>query len=772
MRKQEINYEKVAKAADKIRKKGQEPTLLSLCEALRLPEPFPELSNYLEQWYHHQPEFVRSQNTPLTQNITVNASEILERNLDMEKSLSLLRATLESTADGIMMVNGQGAVVDWNQKFVEMWRIPSYMMEDGKESISFEYILEQLIDPQSLIADVQYLYQNPDWQGELPELRFKDGRIFERYTQPQRVGSQIVGRVYSFRDVTQKRIAEDELLIRERAVEASSHGVVIIDITGGHNKVIYLNKAFERMTGYSEDFAQGKSLFALQGLSVEEVNNKRIELAIREFREEIVEMESMRKNGEHFWCEVSVAPVHDSFGKTKHYVCIFNEITRRKELEFQLVNQATHDSLTHLPNRILLIDRVEQAILQAKKKKQMIAFFFLDLDRFKLINDSLGHSMGDKLLQGIANRLLVATDDYATVARIGGDEFIILIPDIENQTQAEHLARDILQRIEKPMQVERHTLKITGSIGISLYPRDGLDYETLMKCADLSMYHAKDHGRNGYRVYESEMNSRLLNQMQLDHALHEALKHNEFYMVYQPLIDLKQMKVVGFEALMRWHNKELGQISPADFIPVAEENGLIIPMGEWGLEAACRQLKEWHDMGYQGLSMAVNISGRQFRQSDLSSVVSNILQKTGLPPHYLELELTESLLVEDVEHVVEIMYALKDMGIKLVIDDFGTGYSSLAYLKQFPVDKLKIDRSFIMEMTGDDNDAAIARAIINLGHSLNLQVLAEGIETELQKDFIVNHQCDYAQGYLFKAPALPEEVLEFLKQFNTTDTKS
>lgn len=761
MRKQEVNYEKVAEAAELIRKSGKEPSLTEICEALGIARSFPELSAWLEEWYHGQPSFQRTVNAPLSENINVSSSEIEKS--ELEKSLSLLRATLESTADGIMMVNGHGSVVDWNQKFVEMWRIPAYMMEQGKESISFEYILDQLIDPQSLVSDVQYLYQNPEWQGELPELNFKDGRIFERFTQPQRVGSEIVGRVYSFRDVTQKRMAQDELRIRERAIEASTHGVAIIDISNHENKVIYVNKAFERTTGYTEHQCIGKGLNTLLGSTEDEVNTKRIELAIRELREEMVEIQSVKRNGEVFWCEISVAPVKDSFGHVKHYVCIINNITQRHEMENQLLMQATHDSLTNLPNRVLLMDRVEQAILQAKKNNTWLAFLFLDLDRFKLTNDTLGHNLGDKLLQQIANRLLVSTNDYDTVARLGGDEFVILLTDLENMQQAEKIAQETLQRIEAPIQLEHNSLKITASLGISFFPRDGQDYESLMKSADLSMYHAKDSGRNTYRVFEPEMNRRALNHMQLDTALRDAVKNHELYLVYQPLIDLKQTKVVGFEALMRWHSKILGQVSPVDFIPMAEENGLILQMGEWALIEACTQLKKWHKQGFKNLTMAVNISGRQFRQSSLAEVVGKALKTAGLPAKYLELELTESLLIEEVEHVVEAMYSLKDMGVKLAIDDFGTGYSSLSYLKQFPVDKLKIDRSFISEMASNQNDAAIAKAIINLGHSLNLLVLAEGVENEYQRDFLTSHGCDFAQGYLYKTPDTPEKVTEFLK---------
>lgn len=763
MRRQEVSYEKVAKAAEKIKKSGKEPSLTDISEILGLVGNVAGLSDLLEQWYSNQPEFQRISTAPMTENIGIGSDDIHVKNTELEKSLSLLRATLESTADGIMMVNGQGAVVDWNQKFVEMWRIPSNLLESGKEKESFDYILDQLINPQDLISDVQYLYSHPEWQGELPQLDFKDGRIFERFTQPQRVGSQIVGRVYSFRDVTQKRMSEDELRIRERAVEASSHGVAIIDITNHENKVIYVNKAFERITGYTEQQAAGQSLSTLQGANVEEVNNKRIDLAIRELREEKVEIESIKRNGEAFWCEVSVAPVKDSFGNVKHYVCILNDITQRREMEQQLIKQATHDHLTNLPNRVLLMDRVEQAMMQAKKRKSILAILFLDLDRFKLTNDTLGHNLGDKMLQSIANKLLLVTDDFDTVARLGGDEFVILLTNIETMQQAETVAQELLELIEQPIHIDKHVLKITASIGISFYPRDGQDYETLMKNADLSMYYAKDNGRNAYRVFEPEMNRRAINRMQLDVALREAIKNNEIFMVYQPLIELKTNKVVGFESLMRWHSKSLGQVSPVDFIPMAEENGLILEMGEWALEESCRQLKAWQEQGFCGLSVAVNISGRQFRHVNLPEMVAQVLQKTGLESQYLELELTESLLIEDVEHVVKTMHALKDMGVKLVIDDFGTGYSSLSYLKQFPVDKLKIDRSFITEMVTNKNDAAIAKAIINLGHSLNLLVLAEGVENEFQRDFILAHGCDYAQGYFYKPGDTPDNIIKYLQ---------
>ncbi len=768
MAKKKINYKKVATAADEIRNRGLEPSLANICEELGIPEKTAEVSSLLKEWYSKQTELQllnESTQSLFSDNFDFETSKIHQKNIELEKSLSLLRATLESTADGIMMVNGKGQVIDWNQKFVEMWRIPSYMLESGTESIGFEYILEQLSNPESVIADVQYLYENPDWQGELPLLHFKDGRIFERFTQPQRVGTEIVGRVYSFRDMTQRLMSEDELRIRERAIEASTHGVIIIDITKMNNPIIYVNKAFEHITGYTEEQSAGKNIALLQGAETDKISLERINLAIKEHCEEIVEFVCYRKNGEMFWCEMSIAPVSDSFGNLKNYVCIINDITKRRDMEKQLILQATSDTLTGLPNRVLLMDRVEQAILKTQKKNGLLAFLFLDLDRFKMINDTLGHHIGDKLLQIVSNRLLVAVSYFDTVARLGGDEFVILLPEIKNDLQAEQIAQEILDLVEKPMQIDHHNLKVTGSIGISYYPKNGEDYESLLKGADLSMYQAKDSGRNTYRVFEEEMNDRLLNRVQLNNALQDALKNDEFYLVYQPIIDLKSKQLMGVEAFIRWNNPVLGLIPPLEFIEVAEENGLIIDIGKWVLEQACLQIKKWHQQGYSQLSIAVNISARQFCHKNFTELISEILQSTGLDAEFLNLEFIESMLINDVEYTVEKMYQLKKLGTKLVIDDFGTGYSSLSYLQQFPVDILKIDRSFINELVSKETDASIARAVIILGHSLNLKVLAEGVETELQKEFIVDHGCDYAQGFYFKTPDRADLIEEYLKNF-------
>jgi diguanylate cyclase (GGDEF)-like protein/PAS domain S-box-containing protein len=555
-------------------------------------------------------------------------------------------------------------------------------------------------------------------------------------------------------------LEKHKLCIRAQAIDANTHGVAIIDILKPKQPIIYVNKAFLRISGYTKQQVIGRNIVHLA--KTDPVSQKRIALAIRELREEIAELKILQPNGEMFWCELSVAPISDSSGLIRHYVCIISNITQRRETERQLVRQATYDPLTALPNRILLIDRVEQAILQAKIENSIIAFLFLDLDRFKMTNDTLGHNIGDKLLQVVSNRLLIARNDFDTVARLGGDEFVILLPDLKTEQQALKMAEEVLHLLEKPFQVDQHSLKITGSIGISFYPKDGGDYESLMKSADLSMYHAKDSGRNVYRVFERQMNERVVNRMRLENALQDAIKNNEFYLVYQPLIDLKRDCLAGFEALLRWNSPLLGQVSPKEFIEIAEENGLIIDLGRWALEHACKQAVSWHNEGFIDLCIAVNISGRQFRQNNLPEIACKALNKAKLPAKFLEIEITESLLVDDVDQAITTMHRLKEMGIKLVIDDFGTKYSSLSYLRQFPIDKLKMDKSFINELVNKENDAAIVRAIINLGHSLNLEVLAEGVETKLQKEFIVAYGCDYAQGRYFRPPIAAEDLKKYL----------
>ncbi|MFW0756652.1 EAL domain-containing protein [Pseudomonas sp. H11T01] len=431
----------------------------------------------------------------------------------------------------------------------------------------------------------------------------------------------------------------------------------------------------------------------------------------------------------------------------------------RQHTERRIRYMGDHDALTGLPNRTLLEDRLKQAILYAQRYSRLVTVVFLDLDKFKLVNDSLGHSAGDELLKTVAQRMLECVRRTDTVVRLGGDEFVIILFDqpsnLDGITPALH---KIQEAILEPIQLSGHTLHVTCSIGLATYPADGDDTDTLLSNADAAMYRAKELGRNSYQFYTSEMNNKVQGKLVMQDGLRNAIKHNEFLLLYQPQVDLQSGQIIGVEALIRWHHPTLGIVSPSKFIPQAEETGLIVPIGDWVIHTACQQNKAWQDAGKPPITMSVNISARQFIERDLISRVRHALQETGLDPMYLELELTESLIMQDLQQAIIKMKELQSMGIRLSIDDFGTGYSSLAALKTFPIARLKIDQSFVRDLPDNENDRAIATAVISLGHKLNLKIIAEGVETEQQQTFLRENGCDEMQGYLFSEAVSAEEI--------------
>jgi diguanylate cyclase (GGDEF)-like protein len=435
----------------------------------------------------------------------------------------------------------------------------------------------------------------------------------------------------------------------------------------------------------------------------------------------------------------------------------------RQHTEKRIRYMGDHDALTGLPNRTLLEDRLRQAILYAQRYNRLVTVVFLDLDKFKLVNDSLGHSAGDELLKTVAQRMLECVRRTDTVVRLGGDEFVIILFDqpsnLDGITPALH---KIQEAILQPIQLSGHTLHVTCSIGLATYPADGIDTDTLLCNADAAMYRAKELGRNGYQFYTSEMNSKVKGKLVMQDGLRNAIKHDEFLLLYQPQVDLQSGQIIGVEALIRWQHPTLGIVSPVKFISQAEETGLIVPIGDWVIHTACRQNKAWQDAGRPPVTMSVNISARQFIERDLVGRVRHALQETGLEPRYLELELTESLIMQDLQQAINKMKELQTMGIRLSIDDFGTGYSSLAALKSFPIARLKIDQSFVRDLPDNENDRAIATAVISLGHKLNLKVIAEGVETEEQKIFLRENGCDEMQGYLFSKAVSAEEISQLL----------
>lgn len=429
----------------------------------------------------------------------------------------------------------------------------------------------------------------------------------------------------------------------------------------------------------------------------------------------------------------------------------------------ELDHLAHHDVLTGLPNRILMFDRLTQAISLAQRAGKKFAVLFMDLDRFKHINDSLGHSVGDQLLQSVSQRLLGCMRHSDTISRQGGDEFVALLLDIDHPEDAALSAQKMLEAIALPHHVDPHDLHIGASIGISIYPDDGTDAESLIKYADIAMYHAKDKGRNTYAFFEPDMTARAEARQSIEASLRRALERQEFVLHYQPKIDLHRGTIVGIEALLRWQHPQRGLLAPAEFLPVAEDSGLIVPIGRWVLREACRQAQAWQDMGLPPVVMSVNTSALEFRANDFLANLRGILEETRLQPRYLELELTESVLMRDVTSTDSVLHALSAMGIQLAIDDFGTGYSSLSYLRRFPIDTLKIDSSFVDGMTLDANDASLVRAVISMGKSLRQRVIAEGVETAEQAAFLLDQQCDEGQGFFFGHPMLAEALTPLLQ---------
>ena len=482
---------------------------------------------------------------------------------------------------------------------------------------------------------------------------------------------------------------------------------------------------------------------------------------MREGNEATVVLRNYRRDGALFWNELRVAPVREATGTVSHWVGVINDITAARDYQAELEHQANHDALTQLPNRTLFNDRLAQAIAFSARYKYSVWVVFIDLDNFKLVNDTLGHAIGDRLLQAVAMRLTERLRSSDTVARLGGDEFMLLLMDHQEPRLSEDAIAGLLRSVSAPLRLDDHELTLTCSIGVSVYPKDGATGPELLKNADMAMYRAKEAGRNQQRFYAAEMDEKLSERALIEKHLRHAVARNELLLHYQPRLHLATGRVTGVEALVRWQNPDLGLVPPLRFISIAEETGIIVEIGEWVLREACRQSVAWLKAGLAPMHMAVNVSARQFRRPGFAAEVAAALQSAGMNARYLELEITESLMMENVDEAVRTLLQLKESGGKLSIDDFGTGYSSLSYLRHFPLDFLKIDQSFIRDMLTDANGAAIVRSIITLGHSLQFQIIAEGVETAPQRDYLRENGCDEMQGYLYSKP-LPARALESL----------
>ncbi len=573
------------------------------------------------------------------------------------------------------------------------------------------------------------------------------------------------------RDVSERKRSEEMLRLRERAIESSLHAIVITSATKPDQPLEYVNAAFERITGYSSEESIGRNCRFLQRDDHDQPGVRLIAEALARGSEVHAVLQNYRKNGEMFWNEVHIAPVRDASGRITHFVGIQSDVTERVEHEARIEYLATHDELTGLPNRRLLEDRVEQALIHSRRTGRSMAIALLDIDRFKLVNDSRGHPFGDRLLSALATRLSTAVRNGDTVARQGGDEFIVLMTDLARHSDASRAVGKLQAALVDPIVVDGVELFVNASIGVSLYPDDGDSVEALLSHADMALYRAKDQGRDMVAFYTADMSGPALDRMQLEEALRHAISRGELTLHYQPQIALRSGRLLGVEALLRWRHPELGMVPPSRFIPVAEDTGLILPIGNWVIETACTQARTWADAGFNQLRIAVNLSPRQFRQHDLVPRIEATLERTGLPAENLELELTEGMLIEDPDRAEAVLRQLRTVGVRVAIDDFGTGYSSLSYLQRFVADLIKIDQSFVRTIISDPQSAAIARAVISLGHSLQLNVLAEGVETAEQLSFLREAGCDEAQGYLIAKPMPANNCSAFIENWKGFETR-
>lgn len=678
----------------------------------------------------------------------------------LEKQNTVLQSILDNIPDGISLFDANLGMVACNEQLKTLLDLPESLFAKGlpnlKEVLEFnaargEYGAEH---PEQLVQEILKRASEPALHAF--ERTRPNGTVLHVRGVPLPTG----GFVTVYTDVTQHRRAEERLLLAEKVFANSPEAIMICD---QGNRIISVNQAFCDITGYAQDEVLGRDPRILASGRHDKEFYGRMWQTLRESGAWAGEIWDRRKNGEIYPKWMTINALHDTqSGALTHYITLFSDITERKETEARIHHLAHHDPLTGLPNRFTLEARLDQSLAHARRHGNKVAVMFLDLDRFKTINDSLGHAVGDALLMEIAHRLRTSVRESDTVARLGGDEFVVILPEVDSANDAAHVAAKIIEQIALPVQVAPHALHTSASVGISLYPDDGDAVAVVMQNADTAMYHAKAVGRNNFQFFAAAMNLAATERLELERKLRQAMAKQEFTLHYQPQFSVAADRITGVEALLRWNHPDDGMIPPDRFIPLAEETGLIVGLGDWVLEAACRQLKTWLDAGLPPLRMAVNLSVRQLRQQDFPQTVARIVAAAGIPPSLLELEVTESGVMEHPEEAVIILQALNDMGITLAIDDFGTGYSSLAYLKLLPIDRLKIDRSFVRDIERDPNDAAIARGTIALAHSLGLEVVAEGVENAEQLRLLAQDGCDEMQGYYFSPPLAADAASEFL----------
>ncbi len=681
----------------------------------------------------------------------------------LREQLTFIQQLIEAVPQPIFFKDAEGRYLGVNRAWEKFFGIP-------REQFIGKSVFELYPNNPELArkhdAKDQELYGRPGSQSYEAAIVAADGRVHHTiYNKAtfNKSDDSVAGLIGTITDVTGLKEAEAALRQSEERfrdlTELSSDWYWEQDANFRFTQMS--SKVYEFSLDAEEHIGRTRWEMPLLNVSAEQWEAHKSLLAAHEpFQDFIYQRHDT--NGNLRTISASGRPIFDEQGRFKGYRGTGRDITVQKQVEEQILHMAHHDALTQLPNRTLLHDRIGQAIAQAQRNREVLALLFIDLDRFKTVNDSLGHPVGDRLLKAVGERLMTCTRGSDTVARIGGDEFVVLLADLKQPEDARHVAQKVLDSLSEPLTIDGHELKVTPSIGICAYPHDGEDVETLMRNADTAMYYAKQMGRNNFQFFTQAMNDAAQERLVLENDLRHALERGEFALHYQPLLDLKTGGIIGFEALVRWLHPQRGMVAPSQFIPAAEETGLIGPIGEWVLREACSQARVWHLAGHPPLQVSVNCSAQQFQQEGFVETVGGILRETGLPANRLDLEITESVIIQRSEEVIARFQAFDDMGVRISIDDFGTGYSSLSYLKRFAIHQLKIDQSFVRDISSDPGDAAIVSAIIAISHSLGLEVVAEGVETAEQLAFLRSLGCDAAQGYYFSRPVPAEEFARLL----------